>query len=162
MTGSVIAEKLGVTRQRVRQLIVRLHALGRIAFGDPDDPFWIVMRAEDKSLVLSYDEERVLSALPRERAADAARIRAAARLPASKVEQILGRLIGGGLAEEFEGLRGVPVFRVTAAGLEHPQFAQSARRASGSRLSTDGFHWSEVRRERFRASESHAHGPNPV
>ena len=48
MTGSVIAEKLGVTRQRVRQLIVRLHALGRIAFGDPDDPFWIVMRAEDK------------------------------------------------------------------------------------------------------------------
>ena len=39
MTGSVIAEKLGVTRQRVRQLIVRLHALGRIAFGDPDDPF---------------------------------------------------------------------------------------------------------------------------
>ena len=134
MTGSVIAEKLGVTRQRVRQLIVRLHALGRIAFGDPDDPFWIVMRAEDKSLVLSYDEERVLSALPRERAADAARIRAAARLPASKVEQILGRLIGGGLAEEFEGLRGVPVLRVTAAGLEHPQFAQSARRASGSRL----------------------------
>ena len=134
MTGSVIAEKLGVTRQRVRQLIVRLHALGRIAFGDPDDPFWIVMRAEDKSLILSYDEERVLSALPRERAADAARMRAAARLPASKVEQILGRLIGGGLAEEFEGLRGVPVFRVTAAGLEHPQFAQSARRASGSRL----------------------------
>jgi predicted transcriptional regulator len=92
------------------------------------------MRAEDKSLILSYDEERVLSALPRERAADAARMRAAARLPASKVEQILGRLIGGGLAEEFEGLRGVPVFRVTAAGLEHPQFAQSARRASGSRL----------------------------
>ena len=91
MTGSVIAEKLGVTRQRVRQLIVRLHALGRIAFGDSDDPFWIVMRAEDKSLILSYDEERVLSALPRERAADAARMRAAARLPASKVEQILGR-----------------------------------------------------------------------
>jgi uncharacterized protein YdiU (UPF0061 family) len=72
MTGSVIAEKLGVTRQRVRQLIVRLHALGWIAFGDRDDPFWIVMRAEDKSLILSYDEERVLSALPRERAADAA------------------------------------------------------------------------------------------
>ena len=50
MTSSVIAEKLGVTRQRVRQLIVRLHALGRIAFGDPGDPFWIVMRADDKSL----------------------------------------------------------------------------------------------------------------
>jgi predicted Rossmann fold nucleotide-binding protein DprA/Smf involved in DNA uptake len=79
MPGSVIAERLGVTRQRVRQLVVRLHALGRIAFGDPNNPFWIVMRVEDKSLVLSYDEERVLSALPRERAADAARIRVAAR-----------------------------------------------------------------------------------
>jgi hypothetical protein len=57
------------------------------------------MRVEDKGLVLSYDEERVLSALPGERAADAARIRVAARLPESKVEQILGRLIGNGLAE---------------------------------------------------------------
>jgi DNA-binding IclR family transcriptional regulator len=69
MSGSVIAERLGITRQRVLQLIVRLHALGWIAFGDPDNPFWIVMRVEDKSLVLSYDEERVLPALPRERAA---------------------------------------------------------------------------------------------
>lgn len=134
MSGSVIAERLAVTRQRVRQLIVRLHALGRIAVGDPDNPFWIVMRVEDKSLVLSYDEERVLSALPGERAADAAGIRVAARLPESKVEQILGRLIGNGLAEGFEGLRGVLVFRVTAAGLEHPQYAQYAHRAAGSRL----------------------------
>jgi DNA-binding IscR family transcriptional regulator len=92
------------------------------------------MRVEDKSLVLSYDEERVLSALPGERAADAARIRVAARLPESEVEQILGRLIGNGLAESFEGLRGVLVFRVTAAGLEHPQYAQYAHRAAGSRL----------------------------
>ncbi len=96
MSDRVIAERLGVTRQRVRQLIVRLHALGRIAFGDSDNPFWIVMRVEDKSLVLSYDEERVLSALPRERAAEAARIRVAARLPESKVGQILGRLMTRG------------------------------------------------------------------
>jgi predicted transcriptional regulator len=134
MSGSVIAERLAVTRQRVRQLIVRLHALGRIAFGDPDNPFWIVMRVEDKSLVLSYDEERVLSALPGERAADASGIRVATRLPESKVEQILDRLIGNGLAESFVGLRGVRVFRVTAAGLEHPQYAQHAHRAAGSRL----------------------------
>jgi hypothetical protein len=140
MSGSVIAERLGVTRQRVRQLIVRLHAQGRIAFGDPDDPFWIVMRVEDKSVVLSYDEERVLSALPRERAADAAGIRVAARLPESKAEQVLGRLIGNGLAEGFEGLRGVPVFRVTSAGLEHPQYAPSAYRAEGSRLPVQSDH----------------------
>jgi hypothetical protein len=56
------------------------------------------------------------------------------RLPASKVEQILGRLIDGGLAEGSNGLRGIPVFRATEAGLEHPQFARSARRAAGSRL----------------------------
>jgi len=108
-----IAEKLGITRQRVRQLIVSLHAQGRVAFGDSGYPFWLVMRANDKSPFLSYDEERVLSALPRARATDAERIRVAARLPESKVEQVLGRLVSGGFAEglrdcaEFEcfGLR---------------------------------------------------------
>ena len=32
------ARELGITREGVRQLIIRLHAQGRISFGDPDDP----------------------------------------------------------------------------------------------------------------------------
>ncbi len=49
MRGSEIAEELGLSHQRVRQLVIKLHAQGRVSFGDPDKPFWIVMRAGDKN-----------------------------------------------------------------------------------------------------------------
>ena len=60
MRGSEIAEELGLSHQRVRQLVIKLHAQGRVSFGDPDKPFWIVMRAGDKTLLQSRDEEHVL------------------------------------------------------------------------------------------------------
>jgi len=44
MRGSEIAEELGLSHQRVRQLVIKLHAQGRVSFGDPDMPFWIVTR----------------------------------------------------------------------------------------------------------------------
>jgi DNA-binding IclR family transcriptional regulator len=133
MPGSKIAAKLGVTRQRVRQLMFELHAQGLVAFGDPDNPSWIVMRAADKTRLLSRDEERVLSVTPREYATDVAKIRLAARLSESRVHQILERLVVVGLVEAFEGLRGNRVFRITEAGLEHAQRAQSARHARAPR-----------------------------
>ena len=66
MKGNEIVEKLGVTHQRVRQLLIKLHAQGRVAFGDPENPFWLVTRTSDKTPLLSYEEERVLSAIPRD------------------------------------------------------------------------------------------------
>ena len=48
MRGSEIAEELGISHQRVRQLVIKLHAQGRVSFGDPDMPFWIVTRAGDR------------------------------------------------------------------------------------------------------------------
>jgi hypothetical protein len=93
MRGSEIAEELGLSHQRVRQLVIKLHAQGRVSFGDPDRPFWIVMRAGDKSPLLSRDEEHVISAIPREYATDAAKIRLAARMPEHRVQQILERLV---------------------------------------------------------------------
>jgi predicted transcriptional regulator len=134
MPGSKIVEKLGVTHQRVRQLLIKLHAEGSLAFGDPDRPFWIVMRAADKTPILSRDEERVLSVIPREYATDATKIRLAARMPESKVRKILEGLIVRKFAEALEGLQGTRVFRITPAGLDHPQRAQSARRARAPRL----------------------------
>ena len=73
MRGREIAEKLGVTDQRVRQLVIKLHAQGYVSFGDQVNAFWIVMRAGDKTRLLSRDEERVLSAIPLEYLADAKR-----------------------------------------------------------------------------------------
>ena len=103
MRGSKIAEKLGVTHQRVRQLVIKLHAQGRVSFGDPETPFWIVMRAGDTIPLLSRDQERVLSAIPREYATNATKIRLAVRMPETEVRQILDRLIIGRLVEVFEG-----------------------------------------------------------
>jgi len=134
MRGSEIAEKLGVSHQRVRQLMIKLHAQGRVSFGDPENPFWIVMRAGDKTPLLSRDEERVLSAIPREYATNATKIRLAARMPENKVQQILERLIVSRFVEAFEGLQGNRVYRITAAGLKHPQRGQFARRAQAPRL----------------------------
>ena len=134
MRGREIAEKLGVTHQRVRQLVVKLHAQGYVSFCDQVNAFWMVMRAGDKTRFLSRDEERVLSAIPREYVTDAIKVRLAARVPENKVEQILESLIVRRLVEASEGLRGNRVYRITAAGLKHPQRARSARRAQEPRL----------------------------
>ena len=87
MRGSEIAEELGLSHQRVRQLVIKLHAQGQVSFGDPDKPFWIVMRVGDKTPLLSRDEEQILSAIPREYATDATKIRLAARLPEHTVQR---------------------------------------------------------------------------
>jgi hypothetical protein len=134
MHGRTIARELGVTRQRVQQLLVDLHAQGRLALCDPKHPSWLVKRVDDESAVLSRDEERVLSALPREHATDAKRLRVAAGRLEGEVDPILAKLIADGFVEGFEGLRGDQIFRITAAGLEHPQYLQRKRRAPPPRL----------------------------
>ncbi len=127
--GRAFARELGITRQGVRQLIIRLHAQGRISFGDPDDPLWLVKRMDDDTPILSRDEERALSALPRDYLTDAKRIELAAGLPEGTIEPILANLIDAGFTEVVDGLQGELMFRVTAAGLEHPQYLRSGRRA---------------------------------
>jgi predicted transcriptional regulator len=114
--------------------VIKLHAQGRVKFGDPERPFWIVMRAGDKTPFLSRDEERVLSAIPPEYATNATKVRLAARIPENKVHQTLERLIASRFIEACEGFQGNRLYRITAAGLKHPQHDQSARRAQAPRL----------------------------
>jgi DNA-binding MarR family transcriptional regulator len=132
--GRDIARKLGITHQRVRELIIKLHAQGLVTFGDPESPSWLVRRADDKSPILSRDEERVLSALPREHATDVRKLRVTAKLSKEEIEAIVEKLNAAGLAQAVEGLHRAPAFRVTAAGLEHHQYVCSGRRAPPSRL----------------------------
>ena len=134
MRGREIAEKLGVTHQRVHQLAIRLHAQGRVIFGDPENPSWIVRRTGDKTPFLSRDEERVLSTIPLEYATNATKIRLAARMPENKTQQTLERLIASQFVKACEGFQGKQLYRITAAGLKHPQRAQSVRRAQAPRL----------------------------
>jgi Mn-dependent DtxR family transcriptional regulator len=134
MRGRDIAKKLKVTYQRVHQLVIRLHAQGRVTFGDPENPLWIVMRAGDKTPFLSRDEERVLSAISPEYATNAMKIRLAARMPDKEVQQILERLIVSRFVEACEGFQGNRLYRITEAGMKHPQRGQSVRRAQAPRL----------------------------
>ena len=130
MRGSEIVERLGVTHQRVRQLVIKLHAQGLVTFGDPENPFWFIRRAGDRSPLLSCSEERVLSAVPREYLTNVIKIKLAAHIPESEVQKILERLIASRFVEEIEGLRGDRVYRLTDSGNNHPQRNPSARSAA--------------------------------
>jgi DNA-binding IclR family transcriptional regulator len=134
MRGNEIVEKLGVSHQRVRQLVIKLHAQGCVTFGDPENPFWIIRRTDDKTPLLSRDEEHVLSTIPREYVTNVIKIRLAAHLPENRVQKILEGLTASRFVEEFEGLQGNRVYRLTEAGKNHPQRNQSARRAAVPRL----------------------------
>lgn len=129
-----IAEKLGVTHEAVRQLLIKLHARGRVRFADPESPFWLVMRTDDDTALLSRREERVLSVVPRDYATDATKIRIAAGVADSEIQPTLERLLVRRLIEASNGLRGGRVYRITSAGLSHPQYMQSASRATAPRL----------------------------
>jgi DNA-binding IclR family transcriptional regulator len=134
MRAMEIADRLGLTHQRVRQLIVKLHAQGHLRFADPANPFWMVMRAGDKTHCLSRVEERVLSAIPREYVTNATKIRLATRVPEKSLHEVLERLVLRRLIDASEGLRAERVFRLTAAGASHFQRIQSAHRAQEPRL----------------------------
>src|SRR5258707_15388625 len=105
MRGREIVEKLGITHQGVRQLLIKLHAYGHVRFADPENPFWIVMRAGDKTSVLSRHEERVLSAVPREHATDAVKIRIAAGVRDGENAPIPQRLLVRPLIEASDRFR---------------------------------------------------------
>ncbi len=75
--GAEIAKRLCITRQRVRQLLLKLHAQGLVRFLHPRDPLWAVARADDETHTLNRDELRVLQVMPREYATTLTKIRLA-------------------------------------------------------------------------------------
>ena len=132
--GRELAERLGLSDQRVHQLVVKLHAQGHVKFvGDGTMPR-IVARKNDKTPMLSRDEERVLAAIPDAYATNVTKIRLAARLPEKQVKQSIERLLASGFIQTHDGLAGDAVYRITVAGSAHPQRGQSARRAEAPRL----------------------------
>ncbi len=132
--GRNIAKKLGISRQGALNIMHRLSAQGRIKFGDPEDPSWLVMRAEDETPLLTREEERVLSAIPGAYSTDAGQIRRRTQVAEDQIEIALGRLVGSGLIEAVGEFNGGALFRATAAGLGHPQNRSEIRDAEPPRL----------------------------
>ena len=115
-------------------MLLKLHALGRIVFVDPDHPSWLIKRSDDERAVLGRDEARVLSAVPAEWGANVSNLRTANALARCDVERILDRLIEGRLVEAVESPSGAPAFRLSAAGLQHPLYVPPRRPTPPARL----------------------------
>ena len=129
MRGVDLVERLGVTRQRVHQLIVRLHAQGRVRLGDRGKILHVVARSDDPSLLLTRDEERILSVLPDEAATTVTRLAAGARMLSARAKNAVDHLYEKGLVEEAGSSRGHRLYRLAAEGRAHFQRRASARRA---------------------------------
>ena len=134
MRGSELAEKLGVTLQRIHQLVVKLHAQGLVKLGDLENILEVVSRNKDKTVLLSRGEARVLSAIPDAYATDFTKIRLAVVLPEKSVQQILDSLVARHFVAALDGLNDRRNYQITAAGLKHPQRHQNKRVAQPPRL----------------------------
>ena len=122
--GPELASELGVSLQRVRQIVLRLSAVGLIEIGDPDRPLRAVWRAGRKPILLNSTVARVLSAVPVERGTTSGKIAVASRVPREEVEAALRELSERGFITQ-QG----HVFAVTRAGADHWQHNANARRA---------------------------------
>jgi DNA-binding MarR family transcriptional regulator len=134
MRGRELAARLSITLQRVHQLVVKLHAQGLVKVGDREEILRVVSRSDDKTILLSRDEARVLSAIPDAYATNATKIRLAASLPQKSVQQILDRFVARNFIAALDGFADDTVYRITAAGSRHPQRDPRARRAQAPRL----------------------------
>jgi DNA-binding MarR family transcriptional regulator len=119
--GRDLARRLGITRQRLLQLVVRFHAEGRLRIGDREIPTHIIARSGDTSILLTRDEERLLSALPAEAPTMATKLRAAISMPPERLNATISALQGMGLLAWSLSNKGVVLHALTAEGKAHFQ-----------------------------------------
>lgn len=134
ISGADLVDRLGVTRQRVHQLVVRLHALGRVRLGDLENILHIVARGDDPTLLLTRDEERILSVLPDEAATSAHKLAERTSMSAVRAGHSVCRLCNHGLIEETRSARDRWLYRLTPKGRAHFQRRASAQRADPAPL----------------------------
>lgn len=129
MSGSELAHHLKITKQRVHQLVVKLHGMGHVRLGDRDRVLHVIARNADPTPLLSRDEERVFSAMAEQYDTTTRKIRRAAGCSEGRTEDILNRLVSIGLVAENKKVNGSSRYRIATAGLLHPQYRQAAERA---------------------------------
>ena len=121
MEARTIAKLLGVSRHGALNIVLRLHVQGHLKFGDPEDPHWIVMRANDDTPLLSRAEARILSSIPSSYATNRVKIGRVVSLAEDEIEKALDRLNAAAFTEVVGEFAGATLYRTTAAGKSHPQ-----------------------------------------
>jgi DNA-binding MarR family transcriptional regulator len=127
--GAELATLLGVTRQRVHQLVVALSARGLIRSADPNYPTFVVALRDDQSTLLRPDQERVLSAFPGTEATTLSKIAVVTNMYAGKTAEIADALREAGLIEKTGRATYGDLYRLTAAGATHWQRSAAAPHA---------------------------------
>jgi len=113
---------LGVTRERVRQLVVSQSAAGRIrGAGSEDAPIFVLALTDDPVVLLTYARERVLSAFGDEKPTTLSRLALVAHRSPAVMAQIAEFLRDVGLIEEVGQATYGTLWRLTPAGRAHWQ-----------------------------------------
>lgn len=141
--GAGLPALLGVTRQRVQQLVAEVSALGLIRFADPNFPTLAIALKDDPAVLLCQAEERVLSAFPQVWATTLSKVADAARMPVGKTAVLTDSLCEMNLIERTSAVAGGDLYRLTAAGAAHWQRSATARRADAPPppFRSDRIHW---------------------
>lgn len=82
--GAELPALLGVTRQRVHQLVVALYALGWVRLADPSFASFAIALKDDPSILLGPEQVRVLSALPETEATTLSKVALVVGMPRGK------------------------------------------------------------------------------
>ena len=117
--GRTVAKTLGLSRQGAMHVLRRLHRQGHVKFADSEDTSWWVLRADDDTPLLTWEQERVLSALPGEYATDAVQIKRRTSLSKDQVDTTLQHLVSVGLADAVGEFNSAALFRATVNGVNH-------------------------------------------
>ena len=127
--GAELATLLGVTRQRVHQVVVALAARGLVRLGDPNSPAFVIASKDDTSILLQQEQERVLSAFPETAATTLSKITAVTQMHRSEVDVIAESLRTAALIEKVGTVTYGDLYRLTTAGSTHWQRSATARHA---------------------------------
>lgn len=127
--GAELVTLLGVTRQRVHQLVVALAARGLVRLCDPNYPTFVIALMDDSSTLLRQEQERVLSAFPENAATTLSKITLATHMHRSKVAAIAESLREAVLIEKIGIATYGDLYQLTTAGSTHWQRSTTARPA---------------------------------
>ncbi len=131
--GKDLRQSLGISKQRLLQIVVELHAQGCLRVADYDNPTFRVAPAHDGAQLLPADEERLLSAMPVDgRTSRTALGALMSKRPPEYLDGALNRLMEKGLVAREIRARNRAVYRLTRAGERHPQRDPEARKAKGA------------------------------
>jgi DNA-binding MarR family transcriptional regulator len=119
--GRDLAPLLGVTHERVRQMIATLLERDFIRSGDPETPTSIIELKQDPSLLLRLEQERLLNRFPEAKATTLSRIVNLGHLSKAKITAIAATLLQAGLIEKAGASSLGELYRLTPAGAGHWQ-----------------------------------------